>query len=171
MIVIKELYSAYVENLVCEVDDAYQDVKELDALNSVCVIAKYEEAKEIIRNLVMIGYGIAEIDDLADVDCDNYDDEYEIVLLKDEIYCEPLKRKNGYLYVEDNITFLLDNCSSKVIPFIKSPVAYEVHLCGDCEGCDGCDDEEKDEDDELDADSLVLLAFAKFLEDIELLEK
>ena len=45
--------------------DTYDRVTSDDDYNSVNVVAKYEDAKEIIRELVGIGYDIAFINELA----------------------------------------------------------------------------------------------------------
>ena len=58
----------------------------------------YVDAKEIVRKLIGIGYGIAYITELADVEYDGYDDAFVISLLDDEIWCEPVKRDDKYIF-------------------------------------------------------------------------
>ena len=65
--------------------DTYDRVKSDDEYNSVDVVAKYEDAKEIIRELIGIGFGIAFIDKFANPEWDGYDDAFVISLLDDEI--------------------------------------------------------------------------------------
>lgn len=93
MIIIKTLHFEDYEDFACAVADTYDRVKSDDKYNSVDVVAKYEDTKEIIRELVGMGYGIAFINELADPEYDGYDDAFIISLLDDEIWCEPVKRK------------------------------------------------------------------------------
>ena len=143
MIIIKTLHFEDYEDFACAVADTYDRVKSDDKYNSVDVVAKYEDTKEIIRELVGMGYGIAFINELADPEYDGYDDAFIISLLDDEIWCEPVKRKNGYIFVEADVVYIFDDCNSKIIPKIEADDVYEVEIgneyddCdGDCENCD-----------------------------------
>ena len=137
MIIIKTLHFEDYEDFACAVSDAYDRVKSDDEYNSVDVVAKYEDAKEIIRELIEIGYGIAFIDELADPERDGYDDAFVVSLLDDEIWCEPVRRKDGYIFVEADIVYIFDDCNSKIIPKIEADEVYEVEI-GDCD-CENCD--------------------------------
>lgn len=143
MIIIKTLHFEDYEDFACAVSDVYDRVKSDDEYNSVDVVAKYEDAKEIIRELVGIGYDIAFINELADPEWDGYDDAFVISLLENEIWCEPVKRKDGYIFVEADVVYIFDDCNSKIVPKIESDEVYEVEIgneyddCdGDCENCD-----------------------------------
>lgn len=143
MIIIKTLHFEDYEDFACAVSDAYDKVKSNDEYNSVDIVAKYEDAKEIIRELIGIGYGIAFIDELADPEWDGYDDAFVVSLLDDEIWCEPVKRDREYIFVEADVVYIFDDCNSKIIPKIESNEVYEVEIgneyddCdGDCENCD-----------------------------------
>ena len=146
MIIIKTLHFEDYEDFACAVSDAYDRVKSDDEYNSVDIVAKYEDAKEIIRELVGIGYGIAFIDKFGDPEWDGYDDAFVISLLDDEIWCEPVKRENEYIFVEADVVYILDNCNSKIVPKIEADEVYEVEVgneydeyddydgdCGNCE--------------------------------------
>lgn len=141
MIIIKihfEDFEDY-EDFACTVSDVYDRVKSDDKYNSVDVVAKYEDAKEIIRELIGIGYGIAFIDGFGNPEWDDYDDAFVISLLDDEIWCEPVKRKDGYIFVEANVVYIFDNCNSKIIPKIEADEVYEVEIGDfdyDCKNCD-----------------------------------
>lgn len=142
MIIIKTLhfedFEDY-EDFACTVSDVYDRVKSDDKYNSVDVVAKYEDAKEIIRELIGIGYGIAFIDGFGNPEWDDYDDAFVISLLDDEIWCEPVKRKDGYIFVEANVVYIFDDCNSKIIPKIEADEVYEVEIGDfdyDCENCD-----------------------------------
>ena len=138
MIIIKTLHFEDYEDFACAVADTYDRVKSDDKYNSVDVVAKYEDTKEIIRELVGMGYGIAFINKLANPEYNGYDDAFVISLLDDEIWCEPVKRKDGYIFVEAEVVYIFDNCNSKIIPKIESDELYEVEIGDfdyDCENC------------------------------------
>ena len=52
-------------------------------------------------------------------------------------------RENGYLTDDSSVMYVLDNCSSKVIPYCKGKTVYEVSVeddecscyCDDCSEC------------------------------------
>jgi len=139
VIIIKTLHFEDYEDFACTVSDAYDRVKSDDKYNSVDVIAKYEDAKEIIRELIGIGYGIASINGFGDPEWDDYDDAFVISLLDDEIWCEPVKRKDGYIFVEADVVYIFNDCNSKIVPKIEADEVYEVEIGDfdyDCENCD-----------------------------------
>lgn len=142
MIIIKTLHFENYEDFACAVSDTYDRIKSDDKYNSIDVVAKYEDAKEIIRELIGIGYGIAFIDKFGNPEWDGYDDAFVISLLDDEIWCEPVKRDDGYIFIEADVVYIFDDCNSKIIPKIESDEIYEVEIgneyddCnGDCENC------------------------------------
>lgn len=140
MIIIKTLHFEDYEDFAYDVSDVYERVKSDDEYNSVDVVAKYEDAKEIIRELVEIGYGIAFINDFGDPKWDDYDDAFVISLYDDEIWCEPVKRKDGYIFVEADVVYIFDDCNSKIIPKIESDEVYEVEIGNEYDECDSdCD--------------------------------
>ena len=69
----------------------------------------------------------------------------------DGIWLEKFKKEDDkYLTDESTITYILDNCSSKVIPYCKGKNVYEVTVgideddceCDDCSEC-ACKKDEK----------------------------
>ena len=139
MIIIKTLHFEDYEDFACAVSDAYDRVKSNDEYNSVDIVAKYEDAKEIIRELIGMGYGIAFVNELANPEWDGYDDAFVISLLDDEIWCEPVKRKDGYIFVEADVVYIFDDCNPKIVPKIESDEIYEVGIGNfdyDCENCE-----------------------------------
>lgn len=175
MIIIKTLHFEDYEDFACAVSDTYDRVKSDDEYNSVDVVARYEDAKEIIRELVGIGYGIAFINELANPEWDNYDDAFVISLYDDEIWCEPVKRKDDYIFVEADVVYIFDDCNSKIIPMIESDEVYEVEIgdCdGDCDGdCENCDCHDVDTTStisySIDGKSVSKETYEKAIEDIE----
>lgn len=124
------------EEFACAIADKYNVVKNNDNLDSLGIIAKYYEAKEIIQNLVSIGYDIAFITDFADPEYNGYNEEFMIALLDNEIWVEPAKRNGKYIYVETNVAYILGNCNSKVISMTEeTDEVFEVEI-GDYDECD-----------------------------------
>lgn len=120
--------------------------KKLDNIEDcgdISVIAKYDEAKEIIKNFVCLDYDLAGID-IHDYDYDFYKDEYIISLTKfdgvKEIWCEPMRRENGYIDDESDFIYVMGNCSSKVLKHLKGKKIYETTVGVDEDyGCDECE--------------------------------
>lgn len=148
----RNLYFDDFEDLACDIADTYDSIKGED-FEDVTIIAKYEEARQIIKELLCLGYDISNIE-LHEVDWDNYDAEFIITLYDNSIWCEPMLRENGYLNEEAPVIYVLDNCSSKVIPHCKGKTVYEVavgdygdefdhdFLDGICVHCCDCVDED-----------------------------
>ena len=143
----QNVYFEDFEDLTCDIADKFDAIRELEEYNDVAIIAKYEEARQIIKGLLCIGYDLHSID-LHDEMWENYDAEYVVSLTnicgENEIWCEPMLRNSGYLTEEAPVIYVLDNCSSKVIPYCKGKVVFEVAVgeeeC-DCEECCGCKEE------------------------------
>ena len=128
----RNLYFDDFEDLACDIADKFDMVK--DDFGDIAIIAKYEEAKEIIAELSCIGYSFESIR-MSRPEWENYHEEYLISLNNDGIWCEPMKLDGKYLTDESTITYILDNCSSKVIPYCKGKTVYEVTV-GDEDECD-----------------------------------
>ena len=135
----KNLYFDDFEDLACDIADKF-DRLDKENFEDIAVIAKPNEVKEIFKELVCIGYDICNIT-YERIDWDFYDDEYILSMNHDGIWLEKFKSEDGkYLTDESTITYILDNCSSAVIPYCKGNTVYEVTV-GDCDcDCDECDD-------------------------------
>ena len=115
------------EDFACEIADKFDTLVAVDEYNDISVIAKYEEIKEIFKELVCIGYDVCDIE-LEMPDYDGYTDEYVLSLSKNGIWVEKFKRKDDYLCDDSTITYILDNCSSKAISYCLSDKVYEVGI-------------------------------------------
>ena len=167
----RNLYFDDFEDLACDIADTY-DALDYDDEEDVAIIAKYEEARQIIKELLCLGYDIHSVeihDDLwenydaeyvvslydnsvwcepmlrekgyIDEEYGEYDAEYIISIYDDEIWCEPMLRENGYIEEDAPVIYVLDNCSSKVIPYCKGKTVYEVTVGDDDEcSCDDCEE-------------------------------
>ena len=122
-------------------------------LLDLTIIAKYNEAKEIIANMISLDYNIACVD-ISSPELDDYDDEYIITIQGGDrsLWCEKFKRDNEYFYDESAVTYVLNNCSAKLLPYIVGGVAYEVEINDNvndktkCQNhCDCCDCPEYDD--------------------------
>ena len=138
----KQLQFNDYEEFVCDISDTFNNID--DEYGEVSIIAKYNEAKEIIKELLCIGYDIASVE-LDKEEFENYYDEYIIGLNSDGVWCEKFKRDTGYSTDESTVIYIMDNCSSKVIPHCKANTVYEVKI-----GADLCDtDADKDIDSDI----------------------
>ena len=133
----RNLYFEDFEDLACAVADTY-DTLDYDDEEDVVIIAKYEEARQIIKELLCLGYDIHSVEIHDDL-WENYDAEYVISLYENEVWCEPMLRENGYIEEDAPVIYVLDNCSSKVIPYCKGKTVYEVTVGDDDCSCDECE--------------------------------
>ena len=134
----KNLYFDDFEDLACDIADKFDELNK-EKFDDITVIAKPDEIKEIFKELICIGYDICNIT-YERIDWDGYDDEYILSMNHDGIWLEKFKSEDGkYLTDESTITYILDNCSSKVIPCCKGKNVYEVTVGIDEDDCD-CDD-------------------------------
>lgn len=149
------------ESFVGDVADQYD--KRKDELDDISIIAKYNEAKEVIKDLLFIGYDLFSVE-INDVEYDGYDDEYIISLYDKSVYCEPFKRDTGYIHEDSTITYISNKCNSKCLDYVGSNKIYAFEIgdeqkidvdldsefelefdCDeDCENCPMCDDDSRD---------------------------
>ena len=130
----ENLYFDDFEDLACAVADTY-DALDYDDEEDVAIIAKYDEARQIIKELLCLGYDIHSVEIHDDL-WENYDAEYVISLYDNSVWCEPMFRENGYIEEDAPVIYVLDNCSSKVIPYCKGKTVYEVTVGVDEDDCD-----------------------------------
>lgn len=141
----QNVYFEDYEDLARDIADKYDSINKLEEYKDVAIIAKYEEARQIIKELMCIGYDLHSIV-IHDVEYDGYEAEYIISLYDDELWVEPMMRESGYITDDSPIMYVLGNCSSKVIPYCKGKVMFEVTVgeeecdCDECCGCCECDD-------------------------------
>ena len=140
----KNIYFDDFEDLACDIADTYDSLDGED-FEDVAIIAKYEEARQIIKELLCIGYDIHSLE-IHDELWENYNSEFIISLYDNSIWCEPMLRENGYIDEDAPVIYVLDNCSSKVIPYCKGKIVYEVTVGKEDDecSCDECDDSNDD---------------------------
>ena len=131
------------EEFACEVADTFEDIRKNDDFDDIAIIAHYDEAKHIIREILCLGYDLNSIE-LKDPEL-GYDDVPYIISVcgidsEHEVWCEPMIRDNGkYIDDESSIIYVLDNCSSEVLKHLDSECIFEVGIDDEC-GCDDCEE-------------------------------
>ena len=128
------------KDLATHLSDAFNSVRKIDSLNDVSVVAKYEDAKEIIKELILLGYGINTIDLNGDKNIERKYDEYLVSIFSScdkepEVFCEPLFVNGRYVDVYSSVIYVMGNCHCKVIDHCKGKIVIEVSIA--------------DEDDEI----------------------
>ena len=138
MIIINILHFNDYEDMALAVSNKYKEITSKDELDSIGIVAKYEDAREILSNLISMNYDIGRIEIYDELD-NGYADEFEITIFDNAVWCSPTKDENKYLNLEDDYVYLLDNCNSKIIPHIEAKEIYEVEIGVDEEeDCDCC---------------------------------
>ena len=130
------------EEFACEVADTFDDIRKNDDFDDIAIIAHYDEAKQIIREILCLGYDINSIE-LKNTELGYYDVPYVISVCgidsEHEVWCEPMIRDNGkYIDDESSVIYVLDNCSSEVLKHLDSECIFEVGIGDEC-GCDECE--------------------------------
>ena len=130
------------EEFACEVADTFDDIRKNDDFDDIAIIAHYDEAKQIIREILCLGYDINSIE-LKNPELGYYDVPYIISVCgidsEHEVWCEPMIRDNGkYIDDESSVVYVLDNCSSEVLKHLDSECVFEVGI-GEEYGCDECE--------------------------------
>ena len=136
----KDINFEYIEDFV----DYVVNEVENDEDNFITVIAKFDEAKEILKNAMAYDYVNFESLQIESPIMDNYYDEFVLSFWMNdgilEIGCEKLKNENGnYTNPCGDVVFLFDNCSSKIIPLCEGLTLYFVSIEDECDCCDYCD--------------------------------
>lgn len=114
-----------------------------DDFDDIAIIAHYDEAKQIIREILCLGYDLNSIE-LKDPEL-GYDDVPYVISVcgidsEHEVWCEPMVRDNGkYIDDESSIIYVLDNCSSEVLKHLDSECIFEVGIDDDDCNCDECE--------------------------------
>lgn len=125
----KDLNFEYIEDFADYIVNKVENDEDL----FVTIIGKFEEIKYIIKELVCVCEVDFEKINLSSPDVNGYFDEYILDCWYNdgvvEIGCEPAKGKDGkYLGLCGDETYLLDNCSSKIIPLCEDTNLYFVNI-------------------------------------------
>lgn len=130
---------------ICELanvmDDYILDNAPTGEYPVVSAYANYEVAKALVEALIMLDNPIGAILELEDYEMSHYDREYVVYLSEDGVTCEKNYHKDGYYNGGGDISFVHEDCNSKLLNHIDSRFIYEFSF-GEC----GEDDEECEEE-------------------------
>ena len=131
----------------CIEDFAYYIIEKLedDEDSFLTIIGKFEEVKNITKEMIAVTDVNFENLILQSPEVDGYIDEYVLDCWCNDgvvqIGCEPAKRNGRYLNLGADEIYLFDNCSSSIIPLCEESDLYFVSTEDDClcdEECDEC---------------------------------
>ena len=110
--------------------------------DSICFIAKYDEAAEIIKEVMQYDETYPFYLELSNEDCNGYDKEYIITVDNENVvFCEPLFINGKYLSfdTEYDDVYILENCNNKLVKDCPDENVH-VAILSDIEDdeCDGC---------------------------------
>ena len=117
----------------------------LDYMNDdypvISVYGKYDVIKDILEDLIVSGVSIANEIELQDYDVAHYDKEFVLYLTTDGVNVEKTYDVDDdtYLSGSADISFIHEDCSSKLIKYVDSKTVYEFGYDEDEEECD-CDE-------------------------------
>ena len=134
----KDLNFEYMEDFVDYIVEKVESDEDL----FLTVIGKFEEIKEILKEVMCYEFVNFDSLQLESPIMDNYNDEFVFSLWMNdgilEIGCEKLKDDKGcYTNPCGDAVYLFGNCSSKIIPLCEDSELYFVDIEDDCdEECD-----------------------------------
>lgn len=136
----KDLSFEYIEDFADYIVERVKFDEEL----FVSVVGKFEEIKNIIKEMFWISEVDFESINIESPIMNNYEDEYVLDCWCDDgvvqIGCESAKRDGEYLNLAGDETYLLDNVSSKIIPLCKGFDLYFVNFDEECDCNEECDE-------------------------------
>ena len=101
----------------------------------------YKLAKSLVEILISMGNSIGAILELEDYEMSHYDKEYCIYLTEDGITCEKTFNDGSYYNGGGDISYVHEDCNSKLLSHIDSKAIYEFGIDEDDEcGCDDCEE-------------------------------
>lgn len=124
--------------LLGDIDDDYPVIS---------VYGKYDVIKDILEDLIMSGVSIANEIELQDYDVAHYDKEFVLYLTTNGVNVEKTYdvESDTYLSGSADISFIHEDCNSKLIKYVDSKTIYEFGYDEDDEcSCDDCEDSEDD---------------------------
>lgn len=114
----------------------------------ISVYGKYDVIKDILEDLIASGVSIVNEIELQDYDVAHYDKEFVLYLTTDGVNVEKTYdvESDTYLSGSADISFIREDCSSKLIKYVDSKTVYEFGYdeeddfdCSECE-CACCKD-------------------------------
>lgn len=107
----------------------------------ISVYGKYDVIKDVLEDLIASGVSIANEIELQDYDVAHYDKEFVLYLTKNGVNVEKTYDVESDTYFSGgaDISFIHEDCSSKLIKYVDSKTVYEFGYDEDEEDCD-CDE-------------------------------
>lgn len=111
----------------------------------ISVYGKYDVIKDILEDLIASGVSIANEIELQDYDVAHYDKEFVLYLTTYGVNVEKTYdvESDTYLSGSADISFIHEDCSSKLIKYVDSKTVYEFGYnedeC-DCDECECCEE-------------------------------
>ena len=115
--------------LLGDIDDDYPVIS---------VYGKYDVIRELLEDLIASGVSIANEIELQDYDVAHYDKEFTLYLTKNGVNVEKVWNDGTYYYGSADISFIHEDCNSKLIKYVDSKTIYEFGYDED-ENEDECD--------------------------------
>ena len=117
--------------LLGDIDDDYPVIS---------VYGKYDVIKDILEDLIVSGVSIANEIELQDYDVAHYDKEFVLYITVNGINVEKIWHDDTYYYGSADISFIHEDCNSKLIKHVDSKTIYEFGYDEDDEcSCDECE--------------------------------
>ena len=136
----KDIKFEYIEEFVDYLVEKVEDNDELFAT----VVCKFDEAKEIIKYLMMFEDIDFENIYLESPDEKGYTDEFCMEFWYNDgvvnFSCDPLKVNGKYENPCGDETYLFDDCSSKIIPLCEGSKLYFVEIEDESDYGEECDE-------------------------------
>ncbi len=118
----------YIEDCF-DIADAMHNEIENNKKEEVIFVGFYEDAIEVIKELLMFEDVMPHSIKIHAEDWDGYDKEYYVTLDENlEVYVEPAFTKihNRYLYGRADVLFIMGDCNSSIIHAIECDKVFEV---------------------------------------------
>lgn len=117
--------------LLGDIDDDYPVIS---------VYGKYDVIKDILEDLIMSGVSIANEIELQDYDVAHYNNEFVLYLTNNGVNVEKTWCDDTYYYGSADISFIHEDCNSKLLSYVDSKTIYEFGYDEDDEcSCDECE--------------------------------
>lgn len=113
--------------LLGDIDDDYPVIS---------VYGKYDVIKDILEDLIASGVSIANEIELQDYDVAHYDKEFVLYLTKNGVNVEKTWNNDTYYYGSADISFIHEDCNSKLIKYVDSKTIYEFGYDEEDDECD-----------------------------------
>lgn len=135
----KDITFEYIEEFVDYIVNEVENDEDL----FLTVVGKFEEIKNIIKEMIVIADVDFENIVLSCPEASDYTDEYVLDCWCNDgviqIGCEPAKRDGKYLNLSGDETYLFNDCSSKIIPSCEGSRLYFVEIEDESDFNEGCD--------------------------------